>query len=271
MTSFGICEYLICYGVVAITCLGFAAADLMTRFKSGNSVGNILWGIPQGCFYLLVMGAGIFTLFGSETLGNTKIVETVSKSLGLSIMESVGVGIVTFIGLRTTINVLTASEAGKKVEFGPGTLFAALLENIESRIDNDRTVKATKDIKKIAPTLSPRAIFYVVLPYCFDQAEKNVGDRESITSTLKTVYDDKDRNISLRERSALMLIHLHKRFGLAVLESAKELVEQEDAEGWSDANGGGSSGSSGRGTQDDLQLTESQLDSLLNTLQRIER
>jgi len=217
----------LCYAAVAVTCAGCAVADLIGRFKSGNRISSIVWGKPQGFFYMLNMGAGLLALFGSEALSSTQIIAEASSNLSLAIVKASGLAVATFVSLRTTISTLISSGNGQKLEIGPGRLFATLLENVERRIDQDRMVKASEEIMSIAPSLSPRAVLYVVLPYCFDQAEKDPGDRQAITNTLATIYTDNDPNIFISERSALMLSHLHKIFGLSVLEAAKKVVEKE--------------------------------------------
>lgn len=147
---------------------------------------------------------------------------------GLDAYEASGLALATFISLRTTVSTLISSGNGQKLEIGPGRLFAVLLENIERRIDQDRTVKATEEINSIVNLLAPRAVLNVVLPYCFDQAEKDPGDREKITAALDAIFNT-DRDIFQNERSALMLSHLHKAFGLSVLKSAIKLITSKDA------------------------------------------
>ena len=253
-------EVTLCYIAVALTCVGCAAADLVGRFKSGNRIKSILWGKPQCSFYLLNAGAGLFALFSSEALGTTQIFSATPLNLSLAIVKSAGIALATFISLRTTLSTIPAAN-GQKIEIGPGRLFAALLENIEHRIDQERIVQATKDIKSIAPSLSPRAVLYVVLPYCFDQAEKDLGDREKISSALEAIYVSK-LNIFPSERSALMLSHLHSRFGLSVLKSAKELVTNEYVN--TSTQDGKAIG--GGGISNELQLSEKELDELIQQL-----
>ena len=209
----------LCYVTVAVTTAGCAVAYLVGRFKSGNSIHSILFGGPQYVFYTLNIGAGLFTLFASEALGSSHITEKVVSNLSLAIVQASGLAFATFIGLRTTV------KNGENIEIGPGQLFAVLLDNVERRIDQDRTVKATEDIMGLAKLPTPRAVLNVVLPYCFDQAEKNPGNRPEITKTLEAIVTDNDRNAFPRERSILMLSHLHKSFGIEVVRSAIKLVD----------------------------------------------
>jgi hypothetical protein len=254
-----------CYFAVAVTCAGCAVADLVGRFKSGNRIDSILWGWPQGTFYILIVGAGLFALFASEALGSTHIIGTANSNISLAIVQASGLALATFIGLRTTV------KNGKKIEIGPGLLFAMLLENVERRIDQDRTVIATAEIKSINKILSPRAVLNVVLPYCFDQAEKDPGDRQMISGVLEAIYINKDKIISPSERSALMLSHLHKVFGLSVLKSAIELVTDEGADSSAQATGATALRSSeidGSEISSALESTNSKLDSELDSLVR---
>ena len=66
-------EVTLCYIAAALTCTGAAAADIVGRFKSGNRIKSIMWGMPQCSFYLLNACAGLFALFSSEALGVTQI------------------------------------------------------------------------------------------------------------------------------------------------------------------------------------------------------
>lgn len=249
----------LCYAVVAITCVGCAVADLVGRFKSGNRLSSILIGVPQSFFYSLNIGAGLFALFGSEALESTTIIATALSNLPKAIVEASGLALATFISLRTTVSTLISSGNGQKLEIGPGRLFAVLLENIERRIDQKRTVDASKDIKSIVNSLTPRAVLNVVLPYCFDQAEKDPGDREKITAALEAIFNS-DRDIFQNERSALMLSHLHKVFGLSVLKSAIELVTDENVE---DTNKTATSSDTvGNMDSDELELSDKELDDL---------
>ncbi|PCJ20778.1 MAG: hypothetical protein COA96_15730 [SAR86 cluster bacterium] len=211
---------IICYLLVLITCTGLACADLLGRFKSGNSIRSILNGTPQTLFYILSSGAGSITFFGSETLEYTQIILTTSENISLGVVQSVLFSVATYVALRTTIS------NGESIEVGPGLIFLALIQSVERRIDQDRMVVAGTEIMKIEK-VSPRGIMFVVLPYCFDQAEKDQGDREKITETLEAIYRNEDIDIQEAERSALMLSHLHKIFSLAVVQSATALVSKE--------------------------------------------
>ena len=253
-------EVTLCYIAAALTCAGCAAADLVGRFKSGNQIKSILWGKPQCSFYLLNACAGLFALFSSEALGTTQIFSAALSSLPLAITKSVGVAVATFLSLRVTLNTLPTAD-GKKIEFGPGRLFATLLENIEHRIDRERMKQAAKDIKIIAPLLSPRAVLNVVLPFCINQAEKDVGDHAKITTTLEAIYKS-THDIFPDERSALMLNLLYPIFGLSVLEAAIELVTKEHI----NPSTQGGKATVGGGISNELQLSEKELDELIQQL-----
>ncbi len=212
----------LCYITVAVTCWGSAIAHLVNQFKSGNRVKSILIGPPQLVFYLLNVGAGLFAFFGSEVLGSTKITETSVSNLSLSIIQASGFALATFFSFRTTV------KNGKNIEIGPGLLFAMLLDNVEQRIDHNRIIEATNDITGLPKTPTPRAVLNVVLPHCFDQAEKDTGDRkEKITKALQAIKTNTDRQLTTLERSRLMFNHLHKDFGINVLKSAINLVDKQ--------------------------------------------
>lgn len=253
-------EVTLCYIAAALTCTGAAAADIVGRFKSGNRIKSIMWGMPQCSFYLLNACAGLFALFSSEALGATQIFSAALSNLPLAITKSVGIAVATFLSLRVTLNTVPTTD-GKRVEFGPGRLFATLLENIERRIDRERMKQAAKDINKIAPLLSPRAVLNVVLPFCINQAEKDVGDHAKITETLEAMYNS-THDISPDERSALMLNLLYPIFGSSVLEAAIELVTKEHV---SPSTQGGI-GLCGGGISNALQLSEKALDELIQQL-----
>ena len=241
---------------------------LVARFKSGNSIDSILIGKHQFIFYVLNICAGIFSFFSSETLGSTKIIEASSSNLALALLKASGVALAAFIGFRSTVSTLLPSKDGQKIEIGPGQLFAALLENIERRIDQGRMVKVSKEIKSIVPLSSPRSVLNVVLPYCFDQAEKDAGDRTAITNSLEAIHTS-IANISSNERCALMLNHLHKSFGLSVLKSAIELVDVKSDPHFSEVYGCSSSSNAykdGIGQIDVLQLTSVELDTIIKEL-----
>ena len=256
-----------CYAAVAVTCAGCAIAHLLIRFKSSNPASKIMIGEPQSIFYLLNIGAGLLVLFGSEAMGSTEITKTALTNLSLAIVKASLLAVATFISLRATLSTPTSSEYGEKKEHGPGRLFSALLENIELRIDQNRMVDAIVAIKKIEKLPTPRAILNVILPYCFDQAEKDAweGDREKITSALEAIYNG-NRDIHRNERSILMLNHLHKAFGISVINSAIKLIENEDVGLSNGTVDGNLLGAVDRGGANTLKSTDSELDGLLQQL-----
>lgn len=254
----------LCYVTVAVTTTGCAVAYLVGRFKSGNSIHSILLGGPQYVFYTINIGAGLFTLFASEALGSSHITEKVVSDLSLAIVQSSALAFATFIGLRTTV------KNGENIEIGPGRLFAVLLDNIERRIDQNRTVKATEDIMGLSSKLpTPRAVLNVVLPYCFDQAEKDSGNRTEITKTLEAIVTDNDRNTLSRERAILMLSHLHKSFGIEVVISAIKLVDDANIIAL-DKNAAGSP-LVGTEALNAIQSSDTELDSILQQFRELQQ
>jgi hypothetical protein len=209
----------IAYLMVSLSCLFCAIVQLFTQFKSTNKVNDILFGKPQLFFYLMYIGASILIFYISEVKGLTTVIENGKSNFPLMVAESILIGAGLFFAMKFNIKT-------ENIEFGPGMLYRALIENVEARIDETRMAGVASDLKGIKVLPTPRAIIYTILPYCFKATEKKISEaeRENSRRSCEAIFNSQ-YPMSDEEKATLILVELNQNFGIDTLKNAIEVFE----------------------------------------------
>ena len=212
----------VCAGAVGIL---VAIVEILSRYGTGNNPTWVLCGKAQYLYYTINGLAAAGTLFASEALDKTKILDLYSTRPSLAILQAGGVGLAAMFALRSSLFSVEGKEDQAKVDVGPAQILNVLNKYLHRQIDKKRGSSALVEITKLMSEIDPDLIYPDIL-LCLTVSEAiPEADGTRMKDNIALIMANKQK-FKLAESKAIAIgLEIQKELGLDTLKTVVECLQ----------------------------------------------